>query len=189
MGLPALALFSPEDYLTMENRSQEKHELYDGHIIAMAGGSRAHGIIQVNIINGTSNRFRDKKRPCRPFGSDTRVYVGETKYFYPDVSIFCGKPEVDSLNNWRNPEVIVEILSESTASFDQNEKAAAYRQIASLKELILIDSRVKAITIFQKQSDGAWLERSYDHKVAAVTLAGEELPLDEIYLDVFQDAV
>lgn len=169
----------------MEHRSQERHELYDGHIIAMAGGSKAHGIIQVNIINGLSNRFRDKKRPCRTFGSDTRTYVSETKYFYPDVSVFCGKPDVDALNNWRDPEVVIEILSESTASFDQNEKAAAYRQMPSLKELVLIDSRSKAITIFQKQADGAWLERIYDGGTTAVAIAGEEISLDEIYTDVF----
>ncbi len=185
MGLPSLALFPPEEYLQMENRSQERHELYDGHIIAMAGGNKAHGIIQVNIINGLSNRFRDKKRACRPFGSDTRAYVSETKYFYPDVSVFCGKPDVDSLNNWRDPEVVIEIPSDSTASFDQNEKAAAYRQMPSLKELVLIDSRAKAITIFQKQADSAWLERSYNGDTSAVTIAGEELPLVEIYADVF----
>lgn len=185
MGLPALAVFSPGEYLEIEMRSQERHEYYDGHIIAMAGGSTAHGIIQVNLITSFSNLFREKKRPCRPFGSDTRVYVSDTKYFYPDVSIICGKPDVDGQNNWKNPEIVIEILSESTASFDQNEKAAAYRQMPSLKELVLIDSRVKAITIFQKQDDGAWVERSYGDQVVAVRVAGEELPLAEIYEGVF----
>jgi Uma2 family endonuclease len=185
MGLPALAVFSPEEYLEIEIRSQERHEYYDGHIIAMAGGSTSHGIIQVNLLTGLTNLFRDKKRPCRPFGSDTRVYVSDTKYFYPDVSIICGKPDVDVQNNWKNPEVVIEILSESTASFDQNEKAAAYRQMPSLKELVLIDSRVKAITIFQKQDDGAWVERSYGDQTVAVKIAGEELALAEIYDGVF----
>ena len=178
MGLPSLALFSPEEYLQIESRSQEKHEYYDGHIIAMAGGSKAHGIIQVNIISGLSTRFREKKRPCRPFGSDTRAYVSDSKYFYPDVSVFCAEPDVDAQNNWRNPEIVIEILSDSTASFDQNEKAAAYRQIPSLQELVLIDSRSKAISIFQKQADNALLERSYDGKTNSDAIAGEELPLE-----------
>lgn len=185
MGLPALAVFSPEEYLEIEIRSQERHEYYDGHIIAMAGGSTSHGIIQVNLLTGLTNLFRDKKRPCRPFGSDTRVYVSDTKYFYPDVSIICGKPDVDVQNNWKNPEVVIEILSESTASFDQNEKAAAYKQMPLLKELVLIDSRAKAITIFQKQDDGAWVERSYGDQTVAVKIAGEELALGEIYEGVF----
>lgn len=185
MGLPALSLFVAEDYLQMENISQSKHEFYDGHIIAMAGGTKAHGDIQTNIINRISNKFRGGRRPCKPYGSDTRVYVSDSKYFYPDISIFCQTPDVDLKNNWRNPEVVIEILSDSTSSFDQNEKAAAYKQMPSLKELVLIDSRAKAITIFQKQDDGAWVERSYGDNVAAVTVAGEELALDEIYLDVF----
>jgi len=185
MGLPALNLFTPEEYLAFENPSPEKHEYYDGHIIAMAGASPAHNEIQTNLIRVLGNKFAEKKRPCKPYASDTRALVSDTKYFYPDVSVYCRTPDVDSLNNWHNPEVVIEILSDSTASFDQNEKAAAYRQMPSLKELVLIDSRAKAITTFQKQPDGAWLERSYGSSTTAVTIAGEEMPLEEIYLDVF----
>ncbi len=144
MGLPALAVFSPDDYLDIEVRSQERHEYYDGHIIAMAGASRAHLDIQTNLIQALSNRFRASQRPCKPYSSDARAQVSRSKYFYPDVSVYCGNPDVDAQNNWKNPEVVIEILSDSTASFDQNEKAAAYRQMPSLKELVLIDSCAKA---------------------------------------------
>lgn len=185
MGLPNLVLFSAEEYLEFESRSQEKHEFYHGHIFAMAGASISHRRIQTNLVTGLTNRLRAIGKPCETFGSDTRVYVADERYFYPDVSIFCGKAVEDKWHTVSNPEVIIEILSDSTASFDQNEKAAAYKQMPSLKELVLIDSRAKAITIFQKQDDGAWVERSYGDNVAAVTVAGEELALDEIYLDVF----
>jgi Uma2 family endonuclease len=186
MGLPAPHLFTPEEYLAFENPSPEKHEYFDGHIIARAGASPAHNEIQTNLIRLLANKFIENKRPCKPYASDTRAQVSETKYFYPDVSVYCRAPDVDSLNNWKNPEVVIEIISDSTASFDQNEKAAAYRQMPSLKELVLIDSRVKAITIFQKQDDGAWVERSYGDQTVAVKIAGEELALVEIYEGVFQ---
>ncbi|GAB4426653.1 MAG: hypothetical protein OHK0011_08260 [Turneriella sp.] len=185
MGLPSLALFSAEEYLAFENLSPEKHEYFDGHIIAMAGASPAHNEIQTNLIRLLGNRFVETKRPCKPYASDTRVQVSQTKYFYPDVSVYCRAPDVDGLNNWKNPEVVIEIISDSTASFDQNEKAAAYKQMPSLKELVLIDSRVKAITIFQRQDDGAWVERSYGDQTVAVNIAGEELALAEIYEGVF----
>lgn len=185
MGLPNLVLFSAEEYLEFESRSQEKHEFYDGHIIAMAGASISHRGIQTNLVTGLTNRLRVNRKPCETFGSDTRVYVADERYFYPDVSIFCGNSTEDKWNNVSNPEVIIEILSDSTASFDQNEKAAAYKQMPSLKELVLIDSRLKAITIFQKQGDGAWVERSYGDQTVAVKIAGEELALGEVYEGVF----
>jgi len=185
MGLPALALFTSEEYLEFETKSKEKHEFYDGQIIAMAGASVRHMRIQTNLILALGNRFKANGRNCTPYASDARIFVERSKYFYPDVSVFCGKEITETWDSVANPEVVIEILSDSTASFDQNEKAAAYRQISSLKELVLIDSRVKTIAIFQKQADGAWLERIYDGAAAAVTIAGEEIPLDEIYRDVF----
>lgn len=185
MGLPALNLFTPEEYLAFENPSPEKHEYYDGHIIAMAGASPAHNEIQTNLIRLLGNKFLGNKRPCKPYASDTRAFVSGTKYFYPDVSIYCRNPEVDSRNNWLNPEIVIEILSDSTASFDQNEKASAYRQMPSIRELVLIDSRAVAVTIFQKQADGAWVERSFGPGTEVVEIAGESLILNEIYQDVF----
>ncbi len=187
MALPAPALFSPEEYLEIEMRSRERHEYYDGHIIAMAGAGRAHLEIQTNLIHALSVRFRASQRPCKPYSSDARAQVSKSKYFYPDVTVYCGKPDVDAQNNWKNPEVVIEILSDSTASFDQNEKAVAYRQMPSLKELVLIDSRLQAITIFQKQDDGAWVERSYGEETISVKIAGEELSLAEIYEGVFEN--
>lgn len=185
MGLPALALFSAEEYLLIESRSLERHEFYDGHIIAMAGASKAHGDIETNIIHMLTTRFRNRQRPCKPYGSDTRVYVSETKYFYPDVSVFCHEPNVDLQNNWRNPEIVIEILSDSTALFDQNEKATAYRQLQTLQELVLIDSRAKRITIYERQADDAWIERNFDAGALSVTIANEELVVAEIYRDIF----
>lgn len=169
----------------MENKSEYRHELYDGQLIGMAGASRPHRDIQTNLITGLTNRFRASKRLCKPFGSDTRVFVDATKYFYPDVVISCGKMQTDALNTARDPEVVIEILSDSTASFDKNEKAAAYRQISTLQQLVLIDSRAKAIVIYSKQGDNSWLEKSYDGSVTSVQIADENLPVNEIYTDVF----
>lgn len=185
MGLPELVRFSVQEYLEFETRSAEKHEFYHGHILAMAGASIAHRRIQTNLITGLTVRIRAKKRPCEVFASDTRVQVATERFFYPDVSVFCQEPVEDKWNNAQNPEVVIEILSDSTASFDQNEKAAAYKEMPSLKELLLIDSRVKSITMFRKQGDGAWLERHYGSDASMVQIAEEELPIDEIYQGVF----
>lgn len=103
-------------------------------MIAMAGASKEHGIIHVTPITGLFNSFRDKQRPCRPFGSGNCAHACDTKSFYPDVSVFCGVPDVESQNNW-NPQTVIVILPESTAPFGRNRKSAVFRQLPPLKEL------------------------------------------------------
>jgi len=184
VALPAPALLTPEEYLEFEMKSQEKHELYDGYLIAMAGAREPHRRIQTNLILALGNRFKSKGRNCIPYASDTRVHVSDARYFYPDVTIFCSKVIEDSWNNVKNPDVVIEILSESTASFDRNEKAAAYRQMPDLKQLVLIDSREKSITIYLRNNDGAWVETQHGAATAHVSIADENIALSEIYESV-----
>ncbi len=181
MALPAPALFTPEEYLEFEMKSQDRHELYDGYLIAMAGAKQPHRQIQTNLIATLAGRFKKSNRGCVPYASDTRVYVSHGRYFYPDMTVFCGKTVEDKWDNALNPDVVIEILSDSTASFDKNEKAAAYRQMPELKQLVLIDSREKHITIYLRNSEGAWVETQYGGATVQVSIADEDITLAEIY--------
>ena len=98
---------------------------------------------------------------CRAYASDARVHIPITRaYAYPDVVIVCGKPEyadpVTAIPSLLNPEVIVEILSDSTANYDRVGKFIRYRSIESLCEYILIDQRMMAVEVFARQPDGSW---------------------------------
>jgi Uma2 family endonuclease len=76
--------YSPEQYLASERKSPLKHEYHDGSILAMAGASRVHNLIAVNLCREISSHLRD--RPCDAYVSDMRVLVGPTGlYTYPDV--------------------------------------------------------------------------------------------------------
>ncbi len=59
-----------------------------------------------------------------------------------------------------NPKLIVEVLSESTSTFDRGDKLEAYRRLASVEEILLADSRERAVTHHRRQADGSWLVRS-----------------------------
>lgn len=52
-------IYTIEEYLEMEERSQEKHEYYNGKIIKMAGGLPIHNQIAMHI--GAELRFALKK--------------------------------------------------------------------------------------------------------------------------------
>ena len=55
-----------------------------------------------------------------------------------------------------NPAVIVEVLSEGTATYDRREKFGYYRQIPTLREYLLISQDKAFVETFYKHPDGIW---------------------------------
>src|SRR5690348_11651765 len=95
MSLPkATKLYTPQEYYDFEYDAPYKSEYYQGEIFAMAGGSRRHSLIVVNISSGLHQRF--KGGPCAAYDPNLRVKVKPTGLrTYPDVSVFCGPMERD----------------------------------------------------------------------------------------------
>jgi Uma2 family endonuclease len=158
MDLPELKYITQEEYLASERISLQKHEYFQGEILAVSGASKAHNEIAVNCIFELKTKLKGKN--CRPYGSDFRVNIPKTTLFtYPDISIFCDDPNLidEELDTATNPTILFEILSKSTRNYDQGQKFALYRAIASLKEYILIDSEAVQVIQHTKNEDNTWL--------------------------------
>jgi hypothetical protein len=72
------------DFLAWEERQELRWE-FDGFApVAMTGGTEAHEIIQINLVNALTNRLRGT--PCRAYGSNLkiRVPVGKAYSGYTD---------------------------------------------------------------------------------------------------------
>lgn len=151
-----------EEYLAIEEKAEFKSEFYDGEMFpvyrdapqGMAGASRRHNYVKENLIGEFFNRF--KGGPCRTLSSDQRVRIDRTGlYVYPDIVIICGEPEFDG-DTLLNPQVIVEVLSDSTGLYDRTTKFRHYQQIPALKEYILVSQDQPVIERFVRQDDGSW---------------------------------
>jgi Uma2 family endonuclease len=57
----------------------------------------------------------------------------------------------------REPVLVVEVLSPSTSAFDRGEKFAAYRQLPSLAEFLLVDIDARRCELYRKGTDGLWV--------------------------------
>ena len=55
-----------------------------------------------------------------------------------------------------NPTVIIEVLSNSTESYDRGKKFQAYRSIQSLQTYILVSTNYKQIEVFKKTEVNLW---------------------------------
>jgi Uma2 family endonuclease len=179
----ALKRITPQEYLIRERQASTKSEFYQGEVFAMGGGSANHSLIAANFVGEVRNALKDK--PCAVFNSDLRVQVQSTGlYTYPDATIVCGDLEFDDdhRDTLLNPTVIVEVLSDSTEKYDRGKKSNHYRQITSLKELILIAQDRPHVERFTRQPNGDWLfheqkdpEADFELKSLGISVAISEL--------------
>ena len=172
-AIPKKKYIAPEEYLAMERKSLEKHEYFNGEIFQMAGASEEHNTIAMNIAGSLHQQL--KKRPCKVYQSDMRVYIPKTGlYTYPDISVVCKKPKLlddGGLDTLTNPVLIVEILSPSTADYDKGTKFDNYRSLDSFEEYVLVWQDKKRIAHYKKQEDGSWLLRDFIGKDAEIVLS------------------
>jgi Uma2 family endonuclease len=184
MSRPVQTYITPEEYLALEREAEYKNEYFDGEIFAMVGASRKHNLITTNITRELSQQLKTK--PCEVYSSDMRVRIPNANiYTYADVSVACGEPKFEDaeLDTLLNPDLIVEVLSKSTASYDRRQKFAFYRTIESLTDYILVSQEALHVEHYTKQPDGRWLLSDFRSTEDVVKLDSLScsLPLGEIY--------
>ncbi len=164
---------TPEEYIARERVAEHKSEYNAGRVEALAGASRPHNQIVTNLITVLSTRA--KACGCDVYGSDLRVKVGAVgKYTYPDLTIACGEQQFEDSeqDTLLNPAMVVEVLSDSTEAYDRGAKFEHYKQLASLREYLLIDQRRPRVERFVRTADG-WLRSEY-------TNFGDLIPVDAV---------
>jgi len=174
-----------DDWLATERAALESRAEYvGGEVFAMTGASEAHNLIVVNTV--ASLHAQMKGRPCRVYANDLKVRVQQADAgLYPDIVALCGDRDFygDRRDVIQNPDLIVEVLSDSTEAYTRGDKFAIYRQLASLKEFLLISQHQVRAELFTRQPDDRWLFSDYSALGDTVPLpsVGCSLALAEVY--------
>lgn len=177
-------VFDAGAYLAWEENETEKHEFIAGEVFAMVGARREHVVVSGNIFAALKQRLRGK--PCLAYIADMKLHVKEADaFFYPDVMVSCHAEDSRAEQFLSYPTLIVEVLSDSTEAFDRGVKFAAYRQLESLQEYVLVDLKAKRLECFRRTEEGDWLlhdaagDECCDFKSLNLSI-----PMAEIFEDV-----
>ncbi|HKY03763.1 MAG TPA: Uma2 family endonuclease [Blastocatellia bacterium] len=175
---------TPEQYLALERDAEQRSEYLDGEMVAMTGASRRHNLIVTNLVGELRQQLKGK--PCEVYASDMRVKVlASGLYTYPDVVVVCGEPrfEDEHVDTLLNPTLIIEVLSESTESYDRGKKFGYYRTINSVTEYLLIAQDKLRVERYVKQGDDRWLYSEAASLDETIELSSVEcaLALKEVY--------
>jgi Uma2 family endonuclease len=99
----------------------------------------AHRIIATRIASRIDSAL-SSRRPCNAQGGAGIVRPErDDTYFEADIAATCA-PHERRQQAMPDPFLIIEILSPSTERHDRRVKLPAYRQIATVQEIVLIDS-------------------------------------------------
>jgi len=179
---------TPEQYLELEEKSPIKHEYINGYIYAMAGALDPHVTIALNTAMLLRNHLRGSG--CRVYISDMKARIESlNRFYYPDVMVTCDQKDQATPGYKRFPCLIIEVLSNSTQSFDRGDKFADYQKLDTLQEYVLINAKKQKIECFRRQNDGLWLLQNYTEEQTAFNFQSInfEGKIAELYEDVSFD--
>jgi Uma2 family endonuclease len=145
--------FTYQDYLEWPN--EERWEIIDGEAFNMTPApSRAHQGILGALFNSFYTYLEDKSCEVYMAPFDVRLPEGDQSemdiptVIQPDLTIICDPARLDDKGCLGSPDLIVEIISPSTAARDYIEKLALYER-RLVPEYWIVHPIDKTVMVFQ----------------------------------------
>lgn len=172
------------EYVAYCGSIEGKAEFFDGEIFDMAGGTYDHNVVTQNFAARLHAQLLGK--PCTMLESDLRIEVESgNNYCYADGAVVCGPPQFSELdrNSLKNPTLLIEVSSPSTALYDRTVKFRRYSAIPSLREYVIVQPDLVSVEVLQRTPDDKWLLTHYAYLDQTVLLESLQiaLPMAEIY--------
>lgn len=175
-----------------------REELIGGKLVAMSPRPAFnHNRISENIDFIFRGYLRGKK--CTPLGDGYDLYLDENNHFIPDFMIVCDRDKIQMDGVHGAPDLVVEVLSPSTAQNDRGHKKEVYAK-CGVREYWIVSPDNKSVEIYLNEDaelvfhkvytvvPGWMLEKMKDEERAGVVTRFRcslyddlELSLDDIF--------
>ena len=171
------------DYCSGED--DERWELIDGVPYAMAAPLIPHQRVS-SRIHVQIGSFLHKKT-CEVFYAPTDVRLNadtsDDTVVQPDLLVVCDKSKIDNKGIIGAPDLIIEILSPSSASHDTIRKFMLYLK-SNVREYWIVDP-VTGSVIVNILKDGSYIAKAYEKTevVPVSVLEGCSVNLAEVFFD------
>ena len=175
-----------EEYLRFEREADQRHELIDGEIVAMAGATRRHNLLCGRLHDAIRGPLGDGpcilERSAQRFGvlAANKGWVG----YYPDLAVYCSD-DVHPLDSdtRTHPTLLVEVTSKSTEKKDRGVKLEDYLQVATLQEYLIVAHQRNELELWSRGPDG-WTTRQLVTGGALRLKSGAVLDVDRLYAEL-----
>lgn len=191
MALPQLQHDVKHSYADYIGWEEGRWELIDGEVWDMTPApSRLHQEISIHLSSMLHDFFKEKDCSvyAAPFDvrlldSDNAEDYAVTTVVQPDISVICDQAKLDHRGCVGAPDLIVEILSPSTAAKDLKVKRALYEQ-HGVREYWLIHPTDQVVMIYHLDEDGQYDKAQICDRediLQSVQFGQLEIQLDSIF--------
>jgi Uma2 family endonuclease len=181
------------DYLTWQIK--ERVELIMGKIFKMSPAPLSqHQYISTILMVGIGYYLKGKT--CKVFSApfDVRLPIqnenGEPNtVVQPDICVICDESKIDRKGCNGAPDLIVEIVSESSVQRDLHEKYELYEQ-SQVREYWIVHPNDKTLSIFIRNDEGRYVPSkplTYGDIARSTVLPGLSIDLNEVLQNVVND--
>ena len=130
-------------------QEERREELIGGKVVMMAPASAEHVYTAGSIYNIFKNYLKGKN--CIPFSDGLLVHLTDENKFVPDMMVVCDRSKIKSDGVHGAPDLVVEVLSPSTAKDDRTRKKEVY-EACGVPEYWLVSPTDKSIEVYLLES-------------------------------------
>ena len=170
--------YSYQEWLKLDLGKDTRSELIDGEIYLLASASTRHQSIAGEMFRQLSTFLHGKK--CKPFwGLDVRLE--DDTVVIPDLLVVCDPTKLTDSGCNGAPDLIVEILSPSTAKYDRLTKFLLYQRVG-VPEYWIVDPLDNIVTIHKLTENGYLTTIFTDTDTVTINaLPGFEMDLSTVF--------
>jgi len=140
-------LYTYSDYMKWDDDDRWR-ELIDGVLYLMATPTNIHQNISVNLLTQIANFLKGKS--CKvyhpPFEVRLNTITTDNTVVLPDIVVICDESKFSNRGCTGAPDMVVEILSPSTARYDKITKFNKYLE-SGVREYWIVDPESKTVAV------------------------------------------
>ena len=159
------------------------YQLIEGELIMTPAPNPGHQMISGNLFKKFSS-FVDERKLGILLYSPIDVYLDDENAFQPDI-VFISKERQEIIKKdgiYGAPDLVVEVLSPSTAHYDLKEKFRVYER-SGVREYWIVEPEMNSVEIYSNEKEHFSLiaRAEGEGKVESVLLKGFKLTLEEVF--------
>ena len=169
-------------------KEEQKFETHNGKVFALASGTVNH----CQVIDNTVCVFKQylRGKTCKVWSGGIDVHLTDKDCFVPDVTVVCDPKIITNDGIMGTPDLIVEILSPSTARYDRGYKKNVYEN-CGVKEYWIITIETRSVEVYLLQNRKLELDNIYsinknneNTEFSTSIFLDLVISLDEIFMDL-----
>lgn len=171
-------------------QEDRREEWIDGKIVAMSPASTGHIYVSGNIYRIFGNYLQGKN--CIAFSDGLLVRLSDTDKFVPDVMVVCDRDKIKRTYINGAPDLVVEVLSPSTAKNDKGYKKDVYES-SGVPEYWIVNPAGKSIEVYLLKNGRYTLDNVYtrypDEELAEMTDEEKAVVVTEFKCHLYDDLI